>query len=342
MANPTKKRIFYFDELRALAILMVVLCHTCVKYKPFVFESFKLAIPGSLYVLTHIAVPIFFMLSGALLLNRTYSLGDFFKKRFSRLLYPFIFWVIVAVFVSLFVLHNSFVDVSNILTGTDRWTWFVWVMIGVYLILPVINSFIKEYQLQGAKYFLVIWFVTIVLGTFNKFPFYNLELSYFARFIGYTVLGYYLANADFRLSDLKMAILGFVMFVVFIAIDIGLVAFDVSSVETKYLSMFVVLSAVGFFLMFRYFVSYCENNPTSSCARIHSKIENGKIGKIIFSLSACSYGMYLVNSIVYKFIHTTTSVKLLPIIFIGVLLISWAAVFVVSKIPFLSKFSGTA
>lgn len=38
-----------------------------------------------------IGVPVFLMLSGALLLNREIDITDFLKKRLARLTYPFIF-----------------------------------------------------------------------------------------------------------------------------------------------------------------------------------------------------------------------------------------------------------
>jgi surface polysaccharide O-acyltransferase-like enzyme len=342
MANPTKKRIFYFDALRALAILLVILCHSSLRYKPFVYTSFKVAMPAIFFIATHVAVPIFFMLSGALLLNRTYTLSDFFKRRFSRVLYPFIFWVIVAVFVALFGVHHGPHDAFKIVVGSNRWTWFVWVMMGIYLFIPVVNSFIKEYKMTGVKFFLAIWFVTVVLFTFGKYPFYRFELSYFANYIGYVVLGYYLANAEFRWSDLKIAVLGFITAAVFLAIDFYTYAKDIPSVETKYLSLFVVVASIGVFLMFRHFARHCDSHPDSALGRFHKRIENGKIGAVILSLSTCSYGMYLVNSIIFKFLHDSYPLKFLPVIFIGVVVLSWLLVKLVSKIPYMSKFSGAA
>ena len=90
----SNKRIFYYDFLRAIAIILVILVHVdgIIGYG---FDSLKHAIPGLLTATTWPAVPIFLMLSGALLLNRSYTLSEFFKKRFARILYPFIFWVLV-------------------------------------------------------------------------------------------------------------------------------------------------------------------------------------------------------------------------------------------------------
>ena len=89
MANIVKKRIFYMDELRALAILGVILMHTTSTYRPFIYNNLKLGIPGILNALGCIGIPIFFMLSGALLLNRNYTISEFFKKRYTRILGTF-------------------------------------------------------------------------------------------------------------------------------------------------------------------------------------------------------------------------------------------------------------
>ena len=77
-----RKRIFYLDFIRALAIILVLVVHIA---RPF----FNSAPHGTYY--THIVaplfdfgimgVPLFLMISGALLLNRKYEIGDFLKRR---------------------------------------------------------------------------------------------------------------------------------------------------------------------------------------------------------------------------------------------------------------------
>ena len=70
-----RNRIFYLDEIRALAILLVILCHI-------VREFCQIRPAGSLgwislaplIDLGVIGVPLFLMISGALLLNRDYEL----------------------------------------------------------------------------------------------------------------------------------------------------------------------------------------------------------------------------------------------------------------------------
>ena len=79
------------------------------------------------------------------------------------------------------------------------------------------------------------------------------------------------------------------------------------------------------------------NNPT-----LNNKIKNGKIGDAVFLISACSYGMYFTNSIITRFIKKLDihSLKLLPLLYIVVIILSIVIVYSVSKIPHLKKFSG--
>lgn len=332
-----KKRVFYFDVLRAVAILCVILCHTTRIYSPYTFDTIKHAIPPLINVIGLVGVPLFFMLSGALLLNRDYDLKDFFKKRFTRILYPAIFWIIIT---SLLVYpFYNFDEVVKIVMGDNRYTWFVWVMIGIYLIIPVLNSFVKEYGMKGVRYFLLVWAVTIVLNTFNKFPFGRLELSYFAGYIGFVVLGYYLANTRFKMSDFSQIIIGVLLFVIFTIADMYTRYYHIH-ISTNYNSILVALAAIGVFIMFKALSEYLENRNS----RTHEKIKNGRIGYLIFLISSCSYGMYFLNSLILKFIKRIdiNSLKLLPVIFIITVILSMVVVLIISKIGFLKKFSGAS
>jgi surface polysaccharide O-acyltransferase-like enzyme len=103
--NPTKesenmakpKRIFYYDVLRALAIIGIVFCHVSVSYVSRDINSPNLYISVFFDCFRDFSIPIFVMLSGALLIGKKDTLLKFFKKRLSRLFIPFLFWVLVYV-----------------------------------------------------------------------------------------------------------------------------------------------------------------------------------------------------------------------------------------------------
>lgn len=331
----TGKRIFYFDVLRVVAILSIILCHTARYYSPFDFTNLKVAIPGLMNVIGMVGVPLFFMISGALLLNRKYDLKVFFKKRFSRILLPAIFWIaLTSILYMTFIPHES---ITKIIFGQHRYTWFIWTMIGIYLFIPIINSFIREYELKGVEYFLLIWAVTIILNTFNLYPFKELELSYFANYIGYVVLGYYLDNKKLRINNLVLTFLGLVLFIVFTLFSMYVTYFNLS-INAGYLSISTVLASVGVFIMFKCLATYLENKKSKT----HEKIKNSKIGNLVFLISTCSYGMYFANSVILKFLKKLDlhSLKFIPIIYISVVVLSFVIVYIFSKIPILKKFSG--
>lgn len=331
------KRIFYLDALRAIAILCVILCHTTRVYSPYVFENIKAALPGLINVLGLVGVPIFFMLSGALLLNRDYGLDEFFKKRFSRILYPAIFWIAITVLLCYPLFGQT--EVIKIIFGDSRYTWFIWVMIGLYLITPVINSFVKEYGMKGVKYFIAIWIITIILDTFNQYPFGKLELSYFAGDLGYFLLGYYLVNTDFKLSDISQCLIGIVLFAVFSVMNMYMRYHSVH-LNCGYESVFVFMASLGIFIFIKGLNHYLETKKPET----YNKLKDGSFGNIIFLVSACSYGMYFVNSLIFKLMQDIDihSLKLFPVIFIVVTVLSFAIVYLLGKISFLKKFSGAS
>ena len=90
-----KERIFYYDFLRAFAIIAVINCHLDHFFGPLTTPT-QIIAQMTFHDIGNVGVPIFLMISGALLLNREYpSLKKFLKKRFAIIIYPFIFWIIL-------------------------------------------------------------------------------------------------------------------------------------------------------------------------------------------------------------------------------------------------------
>ena len=111
-----KERIFYYDFLRAFAIIAVIICHVDFYFGPIAFPTEEI-LRMTFHDIGRIGVPIFLMISGALLLNRDYpSLGDFLKRRFARIIYPFIFWMILITLTN-FYFHKPYSYMWNVFIG---------------------------------------------------------------------------------------------------------------------------------------------------------------------------------------------------------------------------------
>lgn len=326
-----KERIFYYDFLRAFAIIAVIICHVDLFFGS-LNTPFEIISQLAFHDMGRLGVPLFLMISGALLLNRDYSLSNFLKKRFTRIVYPFIFWITLIILGILFIIKDP-TYAWNTFIGNPSITWYFWTLIGIYLFIPIINTFIEKYGEVGLKYFLIIWFATIVLKTFNSYPLFpNLYLDYFAGYVGYVVLGYYLDKKEFTIDNVKICILGFSILLISLIIFVFCHHNNIYVINSIYLNVPMVFMASGMYLFIRYL-----DKITS-----FKHIKHNFIGKIINSISKYSYGMYFSHVIVLEVLSKVNpnSNLLFPIMFILTIFGSWLLPYIVSKIPHLKIFSG--
>ena len=107
--------IVFLDYLRVIACFMVILVHVTEFYyaQP---DGVIIATEGDRLWVTLVnsicrpAVPLFVMASSFLLLPLPYTPSVFFRKRFVRVLVPFIFWLVMYAVIPPFIWHNTGVD----------------------------------------------------------------------------------------------------------------------------------------------------------------------------------------------------------------------------------------
>src|SRR5665647_202082 len=99
-----EKKTFWFDNLRVIATIGVIFIHVSSDYQPSsgIISMYDFWIGNIFDSATRFSVPIFVMLSGALLLPKDYGTGIFLKKRLLRLLLPFVFWSFIYILNSLY------------------------------------------------------------------------------------------------------------------------------------------------------------------------------------------------------------------------------------------------
>ena len=327
--NKTKNRIFYYDLLRVIAIFSVIVCHATAM-NPFVSLGGPKFISFPLDVFSYVGVPLFFMLSGALLLNKNYSLKTFFNKRFSRIVYPFIFWICIFAILGIFGFNFPVEKIISLVKG-DGFTWFIWALIGLYLFIPIINSFIKENNFNLILYFLIFWLITIILNTIGKFPFHHIDLTYFSGYLGFLIMGYYLSNKNFNISNRNLMIISLIVFLVTFIIHSELKLLGIKFLMSSgYLNIFPVIESSSIFIFIKYFSAlYC------------SKIDENKISyKTIYSISICSYAMYFIHIMVIDVLTKFNLIKMPDYSFIIIFLLSWIIAVIFSKIPFVKNICG--
>jgi len=236
MTIKKKENIGWIDLLRIVACFLVILSHSC---DPFTaqaetdHEAFLAGVfSGSL---VRCSVPLFAMMTGVLLLPIFTDMKSFYKKRIGRIIPPLIFWSIVLP-ILFFTYLNYCVSTTNPAVPSDDHTlsltltklytfifnfnfdtiplWYLYMLMGLYLVMPIISVWLKQASKGEVKLVLYIWGVSLFLpyikffapllgyaGNFDNMGILGVcswndygTFYYFSGFIGYLILAYYLVK----------------------------------------------------------------------------------------------------------------------------------------------------
>lgn len=355
-----KKRIQYIDTIKAVAILAVIFIHVSLLWlgKSVWGVSFD-----SIAEIGRFAVPLFLMVSGALLLNREYELSSFFKRRISRIVYPYILWIIPLLIFVFAIKSFRFPNQSWLWLFSHYFfgRWYFWMILGIYCTIPVINEFIKSKGMEGVEYFLIIAIIASLFYQFCKAIglVTYLDLRFFVGPLTYMMLGYYVNNKEFDMPANKILTISLLIFIVTTGLKMG---FDVIGYGYTHLNfnnpvillesnldvnILGYLRAAALFVFIKYLYSENLNCVYSSVKKV---LEFNPVRRFILSVAKASYGIYLVHDLFLNYLMVfILPTLLLPeeslfgLIFIltpAFLIISWLIVIVVNRIPGLSKWSG--
>lgn len=344
-------RILYLDEVRSLAIILVVLGHIIRMYS----KDFTSWLIGSgIFSLTRIGVPLFFTVSGALLLTRKHDIMQFLEKRFKRVVLPFAFWIIVYMILGVIIWNSTFNwdYCLGIILGSNGLAspfWFIWSLIGIYLLIPMLSSFIREYNDFAFKYLIVI---TIILSIFSTIGFFKIQqakmefrvIYNFFSVLGYFILGSYIHNNEFKMSKTKSFALGVGLFIIGIIGHFNQIYYSgLGGTQLKpvdFFNIFVLAETIGLFIAFKY----------ADVKMISSKmkpLKEQKLGELILMFSSCSFGIYFSHYILtlglfkFGFMHSWTKhLYYFPVSAIFIIGFCWALILIMSKIPVLKIGSG--
>ena len=130
----------------------------------------------------------------------------------------------------------------------------------------------------------------------------------------------------------KLCILTFILFIITLIAYAFLRYYEINVLAEIYENIPIVVLSCLFYL---FIISFDRSFSFNS-------IKNNFIGKCIVSISLCSYGMYFSHFLVLKFLQKLDihSNKLFPIMVIAMIFLSWLLPYLISKIPYLKRFSG--
>lgn len=187
------KRYDFFDFLRGLAILAVIVIHVGEEF--LFLENANQVFLILVNNISRFAVP-FFLISSGVLLLREKSLLFFYQKKIIRSFLPFF---LVSLFLGLYYNTNFLSIIWSFFTGSASLPYyFMSVLLQLYLVYPVLEKF------SNKKYFLHISFL-ITMFSFFAFNYWTvLQVPLFLRFFFFFAYGIsqkdrFLSN-DFYLS----------------------------------------------------------------------------------------------------------------------------------------------
>lgn len=318
----------WVDLIRVLGAFLVVVAHISFS------GSGSPPVTAYYFVLSRIAVPLFFMVSGYLLLGKQESYSDFFRKRALKVLVPFLVWSVIYLLWKRegFDLPFSWKIVASYLIKIVRGPrenhlWFFYALIGLYLFTPILRVFVSKASLRDLFYFCGLWFLVVPVFSFlQEFTPIKVgfELYFVAGYSGYFLLGYLLGKFQFtRLYLIGLAAL-------FLLLSIGTTLLDArleSEYFVSYLSMNIVLMTASAFILLR-------------------EIQIGdRLNQILVPLSRASFGIYLAHVIVLAELEKLPlisgwfsigySIYMISLLGLMVFLASFVLVAIIQKIPIL-------
>lgn len=211
-------RIYWLDVTRAIAILFVVFTHV---HEQVGVDSY--IIQAIFYDIDRLGVPLFFMLSGALVLPKIVNINMwvFYRKRIPQFIFLLFFYSFLTTFIQKAFsnipiwqsLKESFVFTNGIYpanTGGAHHLWFMYTIIELYLIAPFLGKLLERLSNREILFFLVI---SIFLTQFKDSLIggFRIEVDFIQRlgsdflggYLNFFVIGYLLIYRRINLSLLS-------------------------------------------------------------------------------------------------------------------------------------------
>lgn len=327
LSNQKNQHIVWLDVVRFIAMFTVVCCH-CTD--PFNFypgtapNIGEIKLWGAIYgSVLRPCVPLFVMITGALLLPVRGDASTFYKKRIPRVFYPFLIWSVLynlfpwitgllglnpQIILDFFpyageeVMQQSFsVSLEYILMIPFNFSilavhmWYIYLLIGLYLYLPVFSAWVEKASERAKLMFLLAWGVTLLLPYYYQFVSNYLwgtcswnsfgMLYAFAGFNGYLLLGHYLKNLEWSLK--KTLTIGIPMFAVSYAVTF--LGFRHITALPEYTDEMLEL-----------FFTYCSLNVVMMTIPVFMlakkvKVNSERMKKALANLTVCGFGIYMIH-----------------------------------------------
>ena len=325
-----RKREYAFDILRVISMIMVIVIHVSNVYsRSFGIISNKSFLFSLFYnTICRVSVPIFFMISGALLLDRSFN----FKKYIKRLLkfvLLIIVWDVLYLVWEYYYLGITYDKLYKLLITPYRaHLWFLYTILLLYAIQPLLRIILNK----SNKYIKVLLLFTwLILSTASMINMTIAKVFTIFSYIGFFVLGKYVYDYS-KTKDLKKYNLLFIVFIIICFATSIFLNYSSSIRYNKFYNLyfayrtpFIIFSSISMFLL-------ALNN-----------YKKDTLNKVIIKFSDLSLGVYLIHGIfldvtVKMFLYPSVNALIgIPIFTFIIFICSITFVYIIKKIKILEK-----
>ena len=204
--SQTKEDTSYITLLSVISAVAVVFLHTNRCFWDFKSDADYWFSANIIECLFYFAVPIFFMISGATLIDyrERYSTKEYFIKRIKKTVIPFIVWSIVILIYDIFIEKTVNTGDLNFRYIVGKFLypggvyWFFAPLFIAYCIIPLLSLVPKEKRKSIFLYLALLSFISNSVIPFiqNSVYFFNFKNPFIVggEYTFYVLAGYWLRN----------------------------------------------------------------------------------------------------------------------------------------------------
>lgn len=298
-------RYTYLDILRFVAICLVVYTHSGMfgihSYQT--VQGFKYYFYLFLVPFSQISVPLFFMISGALLLGKDDDLLYNLKHRVVRIAIATVLAIVVQ-YTYICITEKTAFSIIQLLQsfyggGIITQHWYLYAYLSFLLMLPFLQKMVKAMKKRDFEYiFILACILNIAFPIFealSDWPSNTLEISLVTGVILYPLMGYFLHNAvvkeageDSRTDEekplftlsLKGVFQGIALIIVLAFVNLFMNNHSwVNGQKVAYLDVFTLIYSFFLFYIIKYIY---ENKKSTKAASLWKFLGSGVFGTYIF------------------------------------------------------------
>lgn len=331
----------YIYLLKIIACFLVIINHTNSN----IFLNATTKLPWFISIITFflskMAIPIFMMITGALILNKNYDYKKVIKKVFKYIT----ILILISIIYNYFIYNSKDSIIQFIIKIHNNQIyyplWYLYFYIALLLSMPILQKMVKNMNNSDFIIFFIISFG--LCGSFYSLaPYYYPSISqtnyfnFFWTYLGFVLLGYFIEErVDFKkINKMKLLLFSFLL-IIFPVIN-SLVAYIRMSNNEYYMfldnfSLFTIaIPATALFIIVK---------------KLYSLGENNRINKAIKVIAKTTLIIYLIHGMlitpiwpVYDYLNKYLQINISMYIYeILLFIICFTIAWIIIKIPYLNK-----